>query len=168
MGTNAFAEPVKPLTVVQSVDINRYLGKWHEIARIPHGFQKGCKNSTAEYSLREDGDIKVLNSCEIAGKEKRKQAIGRAWVTDTNTNAKLRVQFFLTGLKLNFLSGNYWIIDLDENYNYVLVGDPSRKYLWILSRQPKLDQVTTGLIVSKAEHLGFDVSKLLFNDKITF
>ena len=157
------ASAKEDLSVVPFVELNKYLGKWHEIARIDHSFQKGCKNSIAEYSMRSDGDIKVVNSCDITGNDKRKQAVGRAWVTEPTTNSKLRVQFFLTGFKIGFLSGQYWIIALDPNYKYVMVGEPSREYLWILARTPDLPEIVLKNLLIKAEELGFDTEKLLFN-----
>ena len=161
IATNAHADD--PLPTVKKVELERYLGKWFEIARIDHSFQKGCINSSADYSLRKDGDIKVTNSCYYPAKNKQKTAVGRAWVIDKQTNSKLRVQFFLSSFKISFLSGKYWIIDLDEDYNHVMVGSPDRKYLWILSRTPIMDEDTQKSLVQKAEELGFDTSIFLFN-----
>ena len=152
-----------PLATVDFVDLDRYVGKWYEIARLEQRFQKGCINSTAEYSFRKDGDIRVVNRCELEESGKTKEAVGRAWVKDKQTNAKLRVQFVLTGLKLSFLSGKYWILDLAPDYSHVMVGDPSRKYFWLLSRTPQMDaQLFTELMV-KAEALGFDASAFIIN-----
>ncbi|GHF24976.1 membrane protein [Kordiimonas sediminis] len=152
-----------PLPVVSSVDLTKYAGKWYEIARIDHRFQKDCVNSTAEYELRDDGDIKVTNRCDVIGKEKTKEAVGRAWVVDKDTNSKLKVQFILTFLKLPFLSGNYWVIDLDEDYKVAVVGDPSRKYLWILSRTPTLPQEQIDALTTKAVQLGYDLTDIIYN-----
>ncbi len=151
------------LETVPKVDLNRYLGEWNEIARIDHWFQEGCNNSKAFYSMREDGDIKVLNSCilpEDGGKQDT--AIGRAWVTDPQTNAKLKVQFPLRGIKLSFLAGDYWIIDLDPNYQYAMVGDPTREYLWILARDETLPQDTLSKLLEKAEINGFPTERLIY------
>lgn len=151
-----------PLETVHYVDIERYLGKWYEISRFEQSFQKGCTATQAVYSLRKDGDIKVLNSCRLNSPNgELKVAEGRAWVKDKETNAKLKVQFFLRGIKLPFISGNYWILELDSDYQHVLVGDPSRKYLWILSRSKVMDENTYNYLVSKARDLQFDVSKLV-------
>lgn len=157
----AFADV--PLETVGAVDLERYLGKWYEIARLEQKFQKGCINSTAEYSFRKDGDIRVVNRCEIEESGKIKEAVGRAWVKDKQTNAKLRVQFVLIGLKLSFLSGNYWILDLGPDYSTAMIGGPSRKYFWLLSRTPTLDESVFAALKAKAESLGFDTSKLIVN-----
>lgn len=158
---SAFADA--PLATVEAVDLERYLGKWYEIARLEQKFQKGCINSTAEYGLRDDGDIRVVNRCEMEENGKTKEAVGRAWITDKQTNAKLRVQFVLTGLKLSFLSGKYWILDLGPEYSTAMIGDPSRKYFWLLSRTPTLDDQVFAALKAKAESLGFDTSKLIIN-----
>jgi apolipoprotein D and lipocalin family protein len=151
-----------PLPTVQNVELDRYLGKWYEISSFPQKFQKGCNATTAEYSLRADGDIKVLNSCRLGSVDgKLKEAVGRAWIKDKKTNAKLKVQFFLTRIKFFLFSGNYWILDLDKNYDTVLIGDKSRKYLWILSRDPSIDEERYNELVEKAESLNFDTSKLV-------
>lgn len=150
------------LETVDFVDVDRYLGKWYEIARFEQSFQKNCTAVTAEYSKRKNGTIKVVNTCrKFSPKGKLKTAIGRARVVNKETNAKLKVQFFLRWLNIGFLSGNYWILALDEDYQYAMVGDPSRKYLWILNRSPKMDERTYLELVQKAETLGFDTSKLL-------
>ncbi len=151
-----------PLKTVEYVEIERYLGTWYEIARFEHRFQKGCTATTAEYSLREDGDIKVINSCHINSPNgDLKSAEARGWVKDKKSNAKLKVQFFLKKLKLGLFAGDYWIIDLGENYEYAMIGEPSRKYLWILSRDPYMDEETYSKLISKAESLNFDTSKLI-------
>lgn len=151
-----------PLDTVSKVDLNRYLGKWYEIARFEQSFQKGCTAVTAEYSLRKDGDIKVVNSCrEGTPTGALKVSEGRAWVKDKVSNAKLKVQFFLKGVKLPFLSGNYWILELDENYQYAIIGDPSRDYLWFLSRTSTIDEGLYLELEAKAKDMHFDTSKLL-------
>jgi len=151
-----------PLQTVDSVDINRYLGTWKEIASFPNRFQKGCTATQATYSLRADGEIKVYNECRLNSPQGELQDItGRAWSTDQSTNAKLKVQFFLTKFKIPFLAGDYWILDLDEDYQYALVGEKSRKFLWILSRTETLDQNIYEELVKKAQDLKFDTSKLV-------
>lgn len=159
----SFAQASYPqLETVENVELNRYLGKWYEIARFDQKFQKNCTAVTAEYKLRKNGTIKVINKCrKFSPDGKLKVAIGRARVTDKNSNSKLRVQFFLSFLNIGFLSGNYWILDLGEDYEYAMVGDPSRKYLWILSRTSQLDERTYLGLVQKAQTLGFDTDKLL-------
>jgi len=157
-----FAANSLPLDTVEYVDLDRYLGKWYEIARFEQKFQKGCTAVTAEYSLRSDGDIKVLNSCRLGTPDgKLKTGVARAWVVDKKTNAKLKVQFFLNRFRIPFLSGNYWILDLGSDYEYALVGDSSRKYLWILSRTSKMDETLYDDLVRKAQDLHFDTTKLI-------
>lgn len=151
-----------PLDTVEFVELNRYLGKWYEISRFEQKFQKGCTATEANYSLRPDGDIKVINRCNLNSPDgKLKESEGRAWIVDENSNAKLKVQFFALGRRLPLFAGNYWILDLDENYNHVIVGDKSRKYLWILSRNKVMDDKTYNNLVNKAKSLKFDVSKLV-------
>lgn len=155
LGACAHASEQRPLETVSYVDLNRYLGKWYEIASLPQSFQKGCVASTANYSLRDDGDIDVLNQCRMGSADgKIKSAHGYAKVVDKKSNAKLKVTFFWP------FFGKYWIIDLGANYEYTVVGHPNRKYLWILSRVPNIDEGTYQAIVRRAQEKGFDVSKL--------
>jgi apolipoprotein D and lipocalin family protein len=143
------------LKTVEKVDLSRYLGLWYEIARIDQTFQKGCVATTAEYSLKDDGRIKVLNKCRkntIDGKEK--SAEGVAWVVDKETNAKLKVSFFWP------FSGKYWVIDLEPEYKWAVVGDPSREYLWILSRSPEMDDETYEGIMKRLKEQLYDISKI--------
>lgn len=149
--------PNKPLPTVKTVDINRYLGTWHEIARYEHSFEKGCSNVNATYSLRDDGKIKVVNRCLKDGKVD--EAIGKAYAVD-ETNSKLKVSFF------GPFYGNYWILMLDEAYTYAVIGDPSREYLWILSRTPKLDEETLAFIMKKLPTLGYDTKKLIWTPQV--
>jgi apolipoprotein D and lipocalin family protein len=156
MGHTMSAEQ-KPLQVVPHVDLARYLGTWYEIATIPMRFQKGCTGVTATYSLRPDGDIKVLNECRKDSLDgKYKSITGKAWVVDTTTNAKLKVRFFWP------FSGAYWIIELDSlNYQYAVVGHPNRGFLWILSRTPQMDEELYNDLLGRLRNVhGYDVSKL--------
>jgi len=148
-------EKLPPLATVSYVDIDRYMGKWYEIASFPQWFQKGCVATTAMYTLRKDGDVDVLNQCRektLDGKEKR--AKGKAWVVDKKSNAKLKVRFFWP------FSGDYWIIDLGDDYQYAVVGHPKRKYLWILSRTPQMDQQAYDTILAKLGDLQYDLTPL--------
>jgi apolipoprotein D and lipocalin family protein len=132
-GVTAAAEKSSPLVTVPHVDLNRYLGTWYEIASFPAWFQRGCTGSTAEYALLPDGRIRVINRCfknSLDGP--LKESTGKAEVVDAANNAKLKVWFFWP------FKGDYWIIDLDSDYRWAVVGVPSRKYLWILSRTPTL------------------------------
>ena len=144
-----------PLQTVQKVDINRYLGTWYEIARYEHFFEKDCKNVSANYSMLDEQTIKVVNRCTNMLTNEKKEAIGRAYATD-ETNSKLKVSFFRP------FYGDYWVMILDENYDYVVVGTPSREYLWILARKPILDEKIKNEILQKLPNLGFDASKLIW------
>jgi apolipoprotein D and lipocalin family protein len=144
-----------PLSTVESVDLDRYLGKWFEIASYPAWFQKNCTASTAEYSLREDGAIEVINRCRKGGLDgKLKTAKGKATVVDRESNSKLKVSFFWP------FKGDYWIIDLDPEYRWVVIGEPKRKYLWILSRTPQMEAETYRSILSRLPGKGYDLSRL--------
>lgn len=146
---------VPPLQVVSYVDIKKYMGTWYEIASYPTSFQEGCFASRATYTLREDGKVGVLNQCHKGSLEGPiSSANGKAWVVDPATNAKLKVSFFWP------FSGDYWIIDLGENYEYAVVGHPSRKYLWILSRTPQMDEGLYNRILEKLKNQSYDVSRL--------
>ena len=149
----ALASKNKPLETVSHVDLEKYLGKWYEIAAFPQGFEKGCSCTFAEYSLDDNGRIIVKNSCMKDGEHK--VADGKASVTDKKTNAKLEVQFQWP------FSGKYWIIALARDYSYAMVGHPNRKYLWILNRKPKMDDMTYNHLVLVAAGKGFDVRKLV-------
>ena len=145
----------EPLEVVDSVDLDRYLGKWYEIASYPAWFQKNCTAVTADYSLRDDGVIEVINSCRKGTLDgKLKKSKGRAKVVDAATNAKLKVSFF------GPFWGNYWIIDLDPDYQWAVVGVPNRKYLWILSRTPQMDETIYDEIVERLSARRYDPAKL--------
>jgi apolipoprotein D and lipocalin family protein len=146
---------------VPRVEIDRYLGTWYEIARYPNRFQKECVSVTADYSLRDDGKIRVVNACRKGSPDGPiKRIEGKAWVVDRKTNAKLRVQFFWP------FRGAYWIIDLGKDYEYAVVGHPKRKYLWILSRtpdmSPELYQAITGRLIKK----GYDPGRLETSDTL--
>ena len=141
------------LEVVPHVELEKYLGKWYEIAHLPAKFQEGCNETTATYTLLKDGSISVLNQSTKNGK--MKQAKGKAKVVDKNSNAKLKVTFFWP------FYGDYWIIKLGNDYDYSVVGTPNRKYLWILSRTPQMDDKLYSQLVEYAKSKGFDVNKLI-------
>ena len=141
-----------PPEVVPSVDITRYAGTWYEIASYPNRFQKGCTETSAVYTPLPDGTIEVLNRCTREGKEDTIK--GTARVADGVTNAKLKVTFFWP------FSGDYWIIDLGERYEYAVVSNPERTYLWVLSRTPRLEDAVYGRIVAWLSDKGFDTAKL--------
>ena len=151
-----------PLQTVAKVDLSRYLGSWYEIASFPQRFQRGCTATTATYTLRADGDIDVLNRCRkgsIDGEEKA--ARGRARVVDRATNAKLEVSFFRP------FWGDYWIIDLSDDYAYAVVGHPGRDYLWILARTPTMAEATYQSIVARLQAGGYETSRLVRTQQVT-
>ena len=141
------------LEVVPQVELKRYLGKWYEIAHLPFRFEDDCTDITATYSLSKDGNVSVLNECLKDGK--LKQAKGKAKVVDKNTGAKLKVTFFWP------FYGDYWIINLGKDYNYAVVGTPNRKYLWVLSRTPQMDDKLFSQLIESVKSKGFDVNNLI-------
>jgi apolipoprotein D and lipocalin family protein len=143
---------------VESVDLNRYLGKWYQYAYVPSSFQplEGAL-STAEYSLLPNGKISVVNTNyeDWDGTRIRKVAKAKAWVVDPS-NAKLKVSFFWP------FTGNYWIIDLDsENYSYAVVGEPGLNYVWFLSRSPLMDPERYEQLKARVADQGYDISKVV-------
>jgi len=128
------------------------MGTWFEIASFPQRFQRGCTGTTASYALREDGKVSVINRCRVDGKEKVVSGVAR--VADPTTNAKLEVSFF------PLFWADYWIVELDPDYTYAVVGHPNRKYLWILSRSPTLEPAVLEGITQRVAAKGFDVSRL--------
>ena len=155
------SHPVKPLAIVPKVEVSRYMGKWHEVARLPMFFQRGCVESTAEYAIKPDGAVSVINRCLKNGKPK--QVRGTATVVDAQTNAVLEVQFnewfsvFIPRAK----QGNYFIVWLAADYSAAAVGTPDRKCLWILARTTSLPKATYDEIVAHCSGLGFPVESLI-------
>jgi len=147
-----------PPTTVKYVDLKRYVGLWYEVAKIPNSFQDQCiKNTTAKYTLTEDGEIKVTNSC-IDEDGEVDDASGVVRVVDKKSNAKLEVSF-VSFLGWRPFWGDYWIIGLDENYQWAIVGTPNRKYGWVLSRTPNLDNTTLDKILGIIKDQGYDPKK---------
>lgn len=140
------------LQTVPFVDLHKYAGKWYEIASYPQRFQKGCTNTTAEYTLSDKGYVIVTNRCKRNGKQSSIK--GKAFVVKNSGNAKLKVQFFWP------FRGKYWIIDLADDYSYAVVSHPNRKYLWILSRKPYLENAVYEQIISRLKQKGFNLDKL--------
>ncbi|HSA95243.1 MAG TPA: lipocalin family protein [Acidobacteriota bacterium] len=154
-GTALSGAETKPLEVVPHVELQRYLGTWYEIATIPQRFQKGLVGVSAHYSLRPNGKIDVVNAGRMGTLDgKIKSVRGKAWIVDKTTNAKLKVSFFWP------FSGDYWIIDLDPDYQWAVVGHPSRTYLWILCRTPQMDPMLYDEILKKIAAKGYDLSKI--------
>ena len=142
-------------STIKELDLQRYLGTWYEIARFDHRFERGLQGVTATYSLREDGKIKVLNQGFKNGLNgELSVAEGKAKLTDEP--GKLKVSFFW------IFYADYFVMELDENYQWALIGSKSDKYLWILSRTPKLEDNVKNLILQKAEKRGYDTSKLIW------
>ncbi len=139
---------------VTSVDLSRYMGKWYAISSLPAWFQKGCYCVTADYSL-EEGYVKVVNSCRKGASDgPLKASTAKAFVVPDTGNSQLKVQFFWP------FKGDYWIIALDEDYRWALVGHPCKKYLWILSRTPEMDEKTYEMLVETARVKGYDTERL--------
>ena len=139
-------------STVKSVDLSRYLGSWYEIARFDHSFERGMEYAMAHYTMRDDGKIDVLNTGIKDGRAKDAKGIAKT----TNQQGLLRVSFFGP-----FFS-DYRIMLLDENYQYVLVGGSTNRFLWILSRTPQLDEATLSLILAEADRRGYDNTRLLW------
>ena len=148
--------PIPELQTVAFVDMDRYLGKWYEIARYPHSFEEECYGATAFYKKKKDGTIKVINQCRLGSMQgKLKEAIGEVTVGDIKTNSKLKVQFFWP------FKGNYWIIHLDKDYQIAIVSEPNRQYIWILSRSPYLDPEILKTLKLKLVNKGFILDHLI-------
>ena len=144
------------LKVVPYVNLERYLGTWFEIARYPHRFQEGCVASKADYAIAPEGKIQVYNECRQGSMEGPVKSVrGKAKAVDSATNAKLKVTFFWP------FYGDYWIIDLGPNYEYAVVGHPSRKYLWVLSRNPEMEEGVYRGILERLEKQGYDTGRLV-------
>jgi len=143
------------LQTVPFVDLNKYAGKWYEIASFPQRFQKGCNCTTATYTLSDKGFVVVENRCNkdsVTGKISYIK--GKAFVVKNSGNAKLKVQFFWP------FRAKYWIIDLADDYSYAVVSHPNKKYLWILSRTATLDQTIYNGILNRLKEKGFDLGLL--------
>lgn len=152
----ASAEDLKgELRVVSRVDLNRYMGKWYEIARLPNPFQKKCAAAVmATYTLLADGKVSVLNEC-LQSSGKSKSAKGKAKVADSATNAKLRVTFFWP------FYGDYWILELGADYEYAVIGEPKRRYCWILSRTPEMEESLYQELIGRIAKQGYDTSSFI-------
>ena len=143
-----YRQSAVPLQTVAAVDLNKYLGKWYEIYRLPNWFEDDdCVTVTAEYGLRSDGGVSVLNTCHKASK--KEEAKGIAKIVEGSNNSKLRVSFFRP------FYGDYWILDLANDYSWVLIGEPAGKYFWILARDRKLSPELEESLLVKAEKLGY-------------
>lgn len=144
-------------TVVQELDIEKYLGTWYEIARFDHSFERGLQGVKANYTLRKDGKIKVINSGykgSLSGKYA--EAIGKAKIPNPKSEpAKLKVSFFW------IFYGDYFVLELDKNYQWAVIGSSSDKYLWILCRTPQMETSTYAMLIENLENRGYKVNKLI-------
>ena len=152
----SFADTKPPeLATVPRVDLTRYVGRWFEYSKYPNRFERDCdRDVTAHYTRLENGEIEVVNACTQAD-GKPKVSKGKAKVVDEHTNAKLKVTFFWP------FYGDYWIIDLDPQYRWAVVGEPHRKYLWVLTRLPHMDAALYTEITARLAAKGYDPSKLV-------
>lgn len=142
-------------TTVKILDLNRYLGTWYEIARFPHSFEKNLVGVTATYSLREDGKIEVLNQGyknTLDGEQSK--AVGKAKIPNKLEPGKLKVSFFW------IFYADYFVLELDENYQYAMIGSSSDKYFWILCRTPQMDSATYEMLLEKARKRGYNLATL--------
>lgn len=153
----------RALSTISALDVPRYMGTWFEIAKFPNSFQKKCTGSTkAEYSLKNDVMVQVINRCRLAS-GKISEAIGVARQIGPATSPKLQARFAPEWLSfLPFVWGDYWIIDLDERYQLVAVSEPKKEYLWILARTPKIDPIDYNNLLARLSKQGFDLRKLEF------
>ena len=149
------------LQTVTSVNLKKYAGKWFEIASYPQYFQKGCHCTTAEYTLSEKGYMIVENRCNRDSVNGKLSYIkGKVFIEKGSNNAKLKVQFFWP------FKAKYWIIDLAADYSYAVISNPSKKYLWILSRTAKMEDTIYQQVISKIKSKGFDLTKLQITEQL--
>ncbi|MGV3586752.1 MAG: lipocalin family protein [Adhaeribacter sp.] len=149
-----------PLATVPSVDLDRYAGKWYEIAAFPQRFQKGCHCTTAEYKVNPAGYVEVFNACRKNKPTGKLSSInGKAFPVPGSNNSKLQVQFFWP------FNGDYWVLDLADDYSYAVVGIPDRESLWILSRTPVIAPTLYAKLVQETAEKGFNVSRLRKTDQ---
>ncbi len=150
----------QPLRTVPRVQLDRYTGKWYEIASFPQRFQKGCHRTTATYTLSPKGHMVVENRCDRDSVNGKASYIkGKAFVEEGSGNAKLKVRFFWP------FTAQYWIIDLAPDYSYAVVGHPNRKYLWVLSRTPLMTSDVYAGILTRLQGNGYDTTKLELTDQ---
>lgn len=153
VGCVGIPENIKP---VEHFKLEKYLGKWYEIARLDHSFERGLVNISAEYSLRDDGGVKVINRGFLPEKQEWNEAEGKAYFVENPNQAYLKVSFF------GPFYGSYIVFDLDENYRYSLISGPDKSYFWILARDKVIDEQLKAKLIAKAAALGFDTSKLIY------
>ena len=161
MATMAYAQ-TKPLQTLEKVELDKYLGVWYEVARKPLYFQNKCdRDVTATYTLNENGNVVVDNRC-YTKEGNLAQSIGEAFIENAPFNTKLKVSFLPEAIRwLPFGRGDYWGLKLDEKYQTVLVGEPRRKYMWVLSRTPQPDQAVVNEYLEYAKSLGYNVGDVI-------
>jgi apolipoprotein D and lipocalin family protein len=152
-GCLAVPDGIEP---IDNFELNRYLGDWYEIARLDHSFERGLEAVKAEYSLRDDGGIRVINSGRDSKTQVAQQAEGRAYFVEEPNLGHLKVSFF------GPFFGSYVIFELDENYQYAFIAGNNRDYLWLLARTPEVSEELIDQFISRASLLGFDTSQLIF------
>ncbi|WP_414449676.1 lipocalin family protein [Burkholderia sp. 22PA0099] len=148
-GNAAVPQPAKP------VELDRYLGRWHELARYENRFERGCDGVTADYALRDDGLIEVINACGRGANGKPRSVQGRAKRVPDSGGAKLKVSFFGP-----FYVGDYWVLDHADDYTWSIVGEPSGRFLWLLTRDANPSTLLRQQLVARAAELGYDISLL--------
>jgi len=149
LGVACATRPTLDSQPMPQVDLARYMGRWHEIARYTHHFERGCRNVTADYALLPDGKVSVLNACEVGTPPKRKIARAKAWSVHP-TDSRLKVCFFWP------FKGDYWIVGLDPQYQWAMVGSPRKDYFWLLTRSQKLEPALEAELFAAARRLGYD------------
>lgn len=147
-----YRQDTTPLPVAQ-VDLQRYLGVWHEQARLPNRFERGCQGATAEYTLRDDGRISVVNTCAEAGGEQRR-AEGRARLVSETGEGKLKVSFF------GPFEADYWVLQRADDYSWSIVGEPGGRYLWLLTRAERLTPAERAAFEQRITDLGYRPSDM--------
>ena len=140
---------------VKGFELDRYLGKWYEIARLDHSFERGMQNVTAEYSMRDDGGVRVVNRGYITDKGEWDEAEGKAYFVEESDQGYLKVSFF------GPFYGSYVVFELDDNYRYAFISGPDTSYLWLLAREPVIDPELMQRFKSRAKELGFDLRELI-------
>lgn len=161
--SSCYGGPVGNANVPQpakAVDLTHYVGRWYEIARYENGFEKGCEGVTADYTARDDGLIGIINTCSKGSVDGPvTTADGKAKIVEGSNNAKLKVSFFGP-----FYVGDYWVLDRADDYSWSIVGEPSGRYLWILSRKPILTDKQMNKLIAKVKAMGYDTS-LIYRPK---
>lgn len=161
MATIAYAQN-PPLKTVEKLELDRYLGVWYEVARKPLYFQNKCdRDVSATYTLNENGNVNVDNKC-LSKDGSLNQSIGEAYIQNAPANSKLKVSFLPSAIRwLPFGRGDYWVLKIDDNYQTVLVGEPDRKYMWILSRTAQPNEQVVGEYLDYAKSVGYDLGDVI-------